>query len=124
MKGLDWLREGELKAATIKFKEAIAKCRDEQQRRTVRNVLDPFSMVAIAYVVGTKTSEELMPYLYRREFGCELHRQRTGTFSSRYAWQREWLGKSRQRLRLDFGTGTETSRGQEQTQHDERREQA
>ena len=61
MKGLDWLREGELKAATIKFKEAIAKCRDEQQRRTVRNVLDPFSMVAIAYVFGTKTSEELMP---------------------------------------------------------------
>ena len=61
MKGLDWLREGELKATTIKFKEAIAKCRDEQQRRTVRNVLDPFSMVAIAYVFGTKTSEKLMP---------------------------------------------------------------
>lgn len=61
MKVLDWLREGELKAATLKFKEAIAKCRDEQQRRAVRNVLDPFSMVAVAYVFGTKTSEELMP---------------------------------------------------------------
>ena len=63
MNVLDWLREGELKAATIKFKEAIAKCRDEQQRRTVRNVLDPFSMVAIAYVFGPKMSEELMPYI-------------------------------------------------------------
>lgn len=100
MNVLDWLREGELKAATIKFKEARAKCRDEQQRRTVRNVLDPFSMVAIASVFGHKTSEALMPS--RREFGCERHRQRTRTLSSRRAWQRERLGKSRQRLRLDF----------------------
>lgn len=39
MNVLDWLREGELKAATIKFKEALAKCRDEQQRRAVQERL-------------------------------------------------------------------------------------
>ena len=60
MTELTWLRRHELDAATDKFKTAIADCRLKYRQRMNHNVLDPFSLAAIAHVFRRVTSGDVI----------------------------------------------------------------
>lgn len=62
MSTFDWLPNADLEAATNTFAASIARCRDEQQARIRRNVLDPFSLMSIAHVFGAATTEDALRY--------------------------------------------------------------
>ena len=60
MTELTWLRRHELDAATDKFSAAIADCRMKYRQRMSRNVLDPFSLAAIAHVFRSTSSDDVI----------------------------------------------------------------
>lgn len=62
MPTFDWLPNADLEAATNTFAVSIARCRDEQQARIRRNVLDPFSLISIAHVFDAATTEDALRY--------------------------------------------------------------
>ena len=62
MARFDWLSDELLEAATTTFVDSIARCKDEQQERVRRNVLDPFSLASIAHVFGVDTADDILGY--------------------------------------------------------------
>lgn len=62
MPSFDWLPEAALEAATDTFAASIARCRREQRVRIRRNVLDPFSLAAVAHVFGADSADDVLDY--------------------------------------------------------------
>lgn len=62
MPTFDWLPDAALEAATTTFARSIAKCREERQARSRRNVLDPFSLIAVAHVFGANSADDALSY--------------------------------------------------------------
>lgn len=62
MPTFDWLPDATLEAAISTFATSIAKCREEQEVRSQRNVLDPFSLIAIAHVFEADSADDALAY--------------------------------------------------------------
>lgn len=60
MSRLTWICARDLDRATDKFINTIADCREEHQKRMVRNVLDPFSIAAITHIFRLTNYEDVM----------------------------------------------------------------
>ena len=60
MPELKWIADGDLTKATDKFVSSIADCRAKHQQRMIRNVLDPFSIAAIAHVFRLSNRDDVM----------------------------------------------------------------
>ena len=62
MPSFDWLPDAALEAATNTFAASIARCRQEQRVRIRRNVLDPFSLIAVAHVFAADNADDVLGY--------------------------------------------------------------
>ena len=60
MSRLTWICAHDLDRATDRFINTIADCREKQQKRMVRNVLDPFSIATIAHIFRLANYEDVM----------------------------------------------------------------